>query len=180
MSCSFLIGLLIIVGLSVILYKCFVAETSFATLFFSSAGYVVVIALLCLPLIYSYMRYMLDAEARFGGVFLGYYKTGARHWGFIFMASLLAFMMIGAATLVISMPLAIVMIANAWSTWGVSTLADPAGLPDNFWLIRFLVMLLTTFVVLLINVITMFVYYFIYGSIEAREREKNEFLKRQS
>ena len=58
------------------------------------------------------------------------------------------------------------------SVYGVNTLGDPIGLPSYFVIIQSVVFVLTFFIWSYINIFTIFVSYFLYGSIKTREKEK--------
>ena len=58
------------------------------------------------------------------------------------------------------------------SVYGVNTLGDPIGLPSYFVIIQSVVFVLTFFIWSYINIFTIFVSYFLYGSIKTREIEK--------
>ena len=66
----------------------------------------------------------------------------------------------------------VTMTANIMSVYGVNTLGDPIGLPSYFVIIQSVVFVLTFFIWSYINIFTIFVSYFLYGSIKTREKEK--------
>lgn len=140
----------------------------------------VVFALMSLPLVFVVMRYFMDNGSRLHKIFFASYKTGLRHWGFIFTTCLLTFLLVTACNILVSMPTLIILTANSLSVAGVKLIGDPSGLPSSFYAMRFITIMVTSFISLYIYTFTVFVYYFIYGSIDTRESEKKEYLKQQS
>ncbi len=133
----------------------------------------------CAMLPYSYvgMKYIMEPETKLKKIIFGAYKTGVRHWGFIFATLLLAFLCVTVCTFVITIPMGILFLAKSLSLSGVAYSNDPSGLPPYFDLMQSAAMAITSFVCIYINMFLIFVYCFMYGSIEAREREKNKFLQ---
>lgn len=139
----------------------------------------VIFALMALPLVFVVMKYFIDRDSRLHKIFFASYKTGLRHWGFIFTTCLITFLLATACSLLVSMPTLIILTANSLSVAGVKLIGDPSGLPSSFCAIRFATITATSFICLYINIFTIFVYYFIYGSIDTRENERKEYLKQQ-
>lgn len=131
-----------------------------------------VIMLLMLPYTYVVMQYMIEPECKLRKIIFKSYVTGVRHWGLIFTALLLAGLCVLICSMLVSVPIIIVMTANTLSVYGVNTLGDPTGLPSYFVIIQSVVFVLTFFIWSYINIFTIFVCYFLYGSIETRETEK--------
>lgn len=139
-----------------------------------------VCTLLALPLVYVIMKYFIDPDSRLHRIIFKAYMTGLRNWGFIFTTCLLTFLLVTACTIIVSIPTIIILIANSLSVAGVRYIGDPSGLPSSFAAIRFITFAVTSFISLYISIFTVFVYYFIYGSIDTRENEKKEYLKQPS
>ena len=135
-----------------------------------------VIALLLLPYVYIFMKYLMEPECKLRRIIFKSYGTGMRYWGLTFIAMLLAVLCTAVCATLVSLPALIVMAANAFSVFGVNFLGDPTGLPSYFGTIQFVVFALSAFICLYINIFTIFVCYFLYGSIETREREKKKFM----
>jgi len=131
-----------------------------------------IIMLLMLPYAYVVMQYMIEPECKLRNIIFKSYVTGLRHWGFIFTALLLTTLCTLVCSLLVSIPLLIIMTANIMSVYGVNTLGDPIGLPSYFVIIQSVVFVLTFFIWSYINIFTIFVSYFLYGSIKTREKEK--------
>ncbi|MDO4159723.1 MAG: hypothetical protein Q4D41_04635 [Prevotellaceae bacterium] len=135
-----------------------------------------VIMLVTLPYIYVFMKYLSEPETKLRKLVLRAYKIGFRHWGFIFAALFLAGLCAAVCGTIVSIPLLIVLSANTISVIGVRYLADPIGLPSYFPVLQFFVYFLTSFVYMYINIFILFTCNLIYGSIEAKEKERKEFL----
>lgn len=146
----------------------------------SSTAVIAIFILMTLPLLYVSMKYLMAPGTTLRRTIISSYKTGLRHWGFIFTTSLLSGLLVTACTMLASMPTLIILTANSLSVAGVTFIGDPTGLPSSFFTTRFITFAATSFISLYINVFALFVYYFIYGSIDTRENEKKEFLKQQS
>lgn len=133
-----------------------------------------VIAFMMLPYVYVAMKYMMEPESKLRKIIFKSYATGLRHWGLIFIALFLAMLCVAVCATLVSIPMFIVMAANMLSVYGVNFLGDPTGLPSYFTAIQIVVFAMTTFILSYISIFTVFVCYFLYGSIETREKEKNE------
>lgn len=134
-----------------------------------------VITLLALPFVYVALKYLMEPKCKLRQILFRSYAVGLRHWGLMFVALLLAALCTTVCGALVSVPTLIVGVADALSVYGVNYLGDPSGLPSYFGAVRFGVFALSAFVGLYINVFTIFVCYFLYGSIETREHEKREF-----
>lgn len=138
-----------------------------------------IVYLLLLPYLYVFSKYMIEPETKLRGLLFKSYRTGLRHWGFIFTTEFLAWLCMTICSVVIALPAVIVLAALAMSINGVNTFGDPTGLPSYFDAMQFGWFALATFIWAYISIFSMMVCYFIYGSIETREKEKKEYLDRQ-
>lgn len=139
----------------------------------------VAFSLLMLPYTYASMKYLIEPESKFGNIITKSYITGLRHWGLIFTAMLLAILCVLVVSLFVSIPMYIVTTADAYSVFGVNVIGDPTGLPSYFHVIEYFVFAFTFFIWSYMNIFVIFVSYFLYGSIETREKEKKAFLKHE-
>ena len=139
----------------------------------------IVIGLLMLPYVYAAVKYFIEPESKLRHILTSSYATGLRHWGFMFMAMLPAVLCVLLIALFLSIPMLIVITANSYSVFGVNFIGDPTGLPSYFPVIEGSVFALTFFIWAYLNVFVIFVGYFLYGSIEARKKEKKAFLKQE-
>lgn len=138
-----------------------------------------VIGLLTLPYIYVFTKYMVEPDTKLRRLLTKGYKTGLRHWGFTVTTLLLATLCTTVCAVIIAFPAVIIMSAKAASISGVNTYGDPSGLPSCFGAMQFGVFAVGTFVWTYVSVFSLFVCYYMYGSIETREKEKKDYLTRQ-
>lgn len=131
----------------------------------------VVIALLMVPFAFSYTKYLVDTESRLRQVFGSSYKQGLRHWGYIFAIIVLSSLLVTVVVLVICLPLIIVYVAMGMNMQGMAQ-GDPSGMPGGFgWLVYF-VSAATYFVLSFVLVFFAFVAYYMYGTVESRQKER--------
>lgn len=149
-------------------------------LIFAFMALATVFAFVALPFAYVAMKYLMDTDSRLHKIMLKAYKTGIRHWGFIFTTCIICLIITSACAVFVSAPTIILLTANSISAAGTSLIGDPSGLPSYFGLLRFFTITITSFINLYISIFAVLVYYFIYGSIETREKEKTDFIKQQS
>lgn len=147
-----------------------------AALFLTLVSAVVIAACFMLPYIYVATKYVMEPDSKLRKLVFKSYKTGIRHWGFIFTTILITTLCVAVCAFFVSIPMLIIMMADIQSAVGVSLLGDPAGLPSYFSVLKFIVVSLSSFICAYINIFVVFVYYFMYGSIETREKEKSDFL----
>jgi len=141
------------------------------------AAFSLVLACLLLPLHYVVMKYLVEPDSKLRKIIKKSYVVGLRHWGFIFITMLLTMLCVVVCNVLISMPTVIVSVANSVSVMGVQEFGDPTGLPTWFPFLQFGVTALSAFIGMFINILVVFVIYFMYGSIEERVKEKTEYLK---
>ena len=72
------------------------------------------------------------------------------------------------------MPTFILLGARASSLLGELTMNDPSGLPTYFNALLIGSIVLTTFIFMIVMVWTVFVFYYVYGSIEHRRQMKKQ------
>lgn len=130
-----------------------------------------------LPYVYVFMKYMMESESKLSKLLFKAYKTGLRYWGFIFITLLLAFLCVAVCMFFVSIPMLVITMADTLSAMGVGYMGDPSGLPSYFDFLQYMVVAVSSFICLYINVFIIFVFYFMYGSIETREKERKEFLR---
>ncbi len=138
---------------------------------------IIVIMALLLPYHYVSIKYLMEPESKMRHLVFKSYKTGLRYWLTIFTTLLLTYLCIAVCAIIISIPMSIVIVVQGLSIYGVNYLADPAGLPSYFVVLQLVVVALTSFIFLYVNMFLVFVCYFMYGNIETREKERIEYLK---
>lgn len=129
------------------------------------------LALLLIPYCYAAIKYIIEPTSRLGNVLTKGYVKGLKHWGYIFITLLLATICLIAISLILTLPMNIANIAYYVSAIGVS-MGDAPGLPGYFFPLIYIVMVATCFISSFLTIYTIFLLYYMYGSIETREKEK--------
>lgn len=126
-----------------------------------------------LPMIYSSLKYLMEPAQKVMSVIGKPYCTGWRHWGYLFMICLLAFIIISIINFIASLPLIITSFATAVNAAGM-TLGDASGLPGYFKLLIFVSSLIFQFISIYTGAWFTMIAYYAYGHIEAKEKERKE------
>ncbi|MCD8202257.1 MAG: hypothetical protein LUD48_01275 [Prevotella sp.] len=176
--CIGIVSVLLLAVLNKILFAA--SCTDMSVLVIANLALILVITLVLLPYVYVSMKYYMEPESKLTQIIFKSYKTGMRYWLTIFTIMLLTILCVFALAIIISIPMDIVMVAHAISIYGVNYLGDPSGLPSNFLLLMFIVCALTFFIFMYVNIFVTFVCYYMYGTIETRDKERKEFLKEKS
>ncbi len=124
-----------------------------------------------LPYIYVSMKYVVETKSHFRHLIFKGWLKGMRHWGYIFVTTLLLYICLAIIGIIIYIPLYICGMAFYMSANGMAQ-GDPSGVPSYFTILVFLIIVLTYFVYLFISVYAFTVFYYMYGNIETYEREK--------
>ena len=130
-----------------------------------------ILSLLLLPIVYVYIKYFVETDTHFHKILFKNLKTGMKHWGYIFLTLLVVSICISVIGLIISLPLIILFTAYGFSIQGVMQ-GDEAGIPGYFTPLAYGVSLVSYFIYAIMILFSLFVAYYIYGSIEAKEQEK--------
>jgi len=128
-----------------------------------------------LPLVYVFGKYYLDAEVHLPRNLWSLFKTGMRHFGFLFGTELLAMLIAYLVCLLVSVPFLILFSANLTSIVG-TVQGDPSGLPGYIPWLLFVVSALTVFVGLVVWLWNTIVILYACGSIDARQMSRDEAL----
>ena len=170
----YLIASIIIVGIGFAAFKFLSLYTAIGA---AALGALVIMCLL-LPLTYITMRYILNDGIGFWKQLKIGYGVGMRRWGFIFIVVLVAVIVELLLLMLLSLPAIILSIATTQSMFGVA-MGDPYALPSYMPALAagtFLIIgLLQAYVMLSV----LFPIYYMYGSIDAQEQEKQDFNKQQ-
>ena len=129
--------------------------------------------LLLVPLYYTSMKYVVEVKSRLRKILWPSYTKGLRRWGYIFVLLLLTGLVLFPFVLVVCLPLILMVTSMMLSTNGVLQ-GDPSGLPGGFMWLYYAVYVLTVFVLTFFTVFELTVIYFMYGSIETREQERQK------
>ena len=137
-----------------------------------------VILCLLLPLTYITMRYILNDGIGFWKQLKIGYGVGMRRWGFIFIVVLVAVIVELLLLMLLSLPAIILSIANTQSMFGVA-MGDPYALPSYMPALAAGTFLIIGFLQAYVMLSVLFPIYYMYGSIDAQEQEKQDFNKQQ-
>ncbi len=138
--------------------------------------FIALLIIVFLPYVYPAMKYLVEPQAHFRNLIFKGWKKGFKHWGYIFITVLLLYLCIMVISLIISIPLTVCTFAQNLSVSGILQ-GDASGMPSYFSIIFFIVAVLTFFVYAFVNVFSFAVSYYMYGNIEAYEREKEQQLQ---
>ena len=164
----------IMAGISYVAIKFLQLYTAIGAI--SLAGLVIICLLL--PLTYITMRYILNDGMGFWKQFKIGYGVGMRRWGFIFIVVLVACIVELLLLMLLSLPATILSIANTQSMFGVA-MGDPYALPSYMPALAAGTFLIIGFLQAYVMLSVLFPIYYMYGSIDAQEQEKQDFNKQQ-
>ncbi len=138
------------------------------------AGIVFVLALIfTLPISYSSMKYLVEPQQKVMSIFGKPYITGLHRWGFLFLAAFLGGIIISILLVITGIPEIILETAKQSNDIGMA-MGDSNGLTASFTVLQLFVTILCYFIWCYIYCWMNFVYYYVYGSIEAKEKAKKD------
>lgn len=170
----YLIAGIIIVGMAYAAFKFLSLYTAIGA---TALGSLVILCLL-LPLAYVTMRYILNDGIGFWKQLRIGYGVGMHRWGFIFIVVLIAVIVELLLMTLLSLPATILSIANTQSMLGVA-MGDPYALPSYMPALAAGTFLIIGFLQAYVILSVLFPIYYMYGSIDAQEQEKQDFSKQQ-
>lgn len=145
---------------------------------YTALATIVVIALtvfvFILPLTYTNLRYILTNGTGYWSNLFGCYGKGMRRWGFIFLVVFMTTLIGWVFYVFTSLPAIILSMAGSEANKGF-LYGDPYNLPSYIGWLSALVFLLIGFIQAYVMLSCLFPLYYMYGSIEAHEQEKNKF-----
>lgn len=153
--------------------RTYLSHTAFLIFYLVS---VLLITALLIPLSFTCMKYLLTPQARFLSILAQTYGVGMRHWGNLFVVGLVVGIVSWLFMMLIEMPAIILYVANLQSQAGVLQ-GDAAGMPDYMGTLTMVVFCLAGFVQAYVYLSTLFPFYYLFGSIESQEKERNEIKK---
>ncbi|MBR1400934.1 MAG: hypothetical protein IJ562_04995 [Prevotella sp.] len=130
-----------------------------------------VVILLLLPYTYVSMKYIAEPQTHMWKLFFKNFKVGMRHWGYIFLTLFVMYIILMAVSFIIALPLLILFVVFILFIIG-TPYGDEAAMPGYFPWLLYIVGAVTVFASMFISIIMFYVLYYIYGSIEAREKER--------
>ena len=139
-----------------------------------TVAWLLLMALIMVPFKYAEMRYLLSPNGSLRRNLIAYYVSGVRGGGLLIgttFFTVLASVCLGA---IIFLPTFILLGARASSLLGELTMNDPSGLPTYFNALLIGSIVLTTFIFMIVVAWSVFVFYYVYGSIEHRRQMKKQ------
>lgn len=127
----------------------------------------VVVAVCMLPIGYSATKYSMEPSLPVSTVVGKAYRRGWRHWGLLCSATLLTGIVTMVLGVVVLMPVAVTQLAFLSDQMGVA-MGDASGLPATFPLLVFMAVLASAMLMVYVMVWVLLVFYYLYGTIEAR------------
>ena len=127
---------------------------------------------LLLPFSYVVMKYVMDERQKYWSSLWHEYCQGMRYWGFLFLVFFVSLLLVVLASFVITLPANILQLANQAALTGQLT-GDPLGMPSYMTSLTFITFTFCNFICFYVYQVTLVHNYYIYGSIETKEHEKN-------
>ena len=132
----------------------------------------IILCIFTLPLMYVLMKYIMEAPCKYWKTLSENYGCGMRHWGSLFLVFFLSSLFVQLIGLVVMLPSHILNYANQQAHQGL-LIGDPLGMPSYMATLTFATFTLCSFIEFYVSQVTLVHNYYIYGSIETKEYEKN-------
>ena len=132
-----------------------------------------IILLLLIPLVHPAMHYLTTRDTKLMGILGTDYSTGMRYWGKIFTVTFITIIFSSIILSITTLPAIILSVANIKAQTGVM-MGDPLGMPDYIGKLTLLVFSLAGFIQAYVMLSIFFPAYYVSGSIEKQEQERNE------
>lgn len=139
---------------------------------------IVILLAAYIPLIYVYIKYMMN-DGGFFKMFKKSFAIGFRHWGSLFVLTLITYIIVLLAMLVINLPEYIIIIVKYLSSNAIAD-GDPSGLPFSFGWLSTIVVAICSFVQIFASMFFFFPMLFLFGSIDTEENERKKFTQQDA
>ena len=143
------------------------------TVLVTFAVFTIIVLLLALPLMHVQMKYIMEAPCGYWKTLGSSYGRAMHHWGSLFNVFFLSTLLVMIASFVIGLPAVILNFANQQAHLGL-LMGDPLGMPSYIAPLTFTTAMLCSFLEFYISQVTLVHNYYIYGSIEAKEQEREQ------
>ncbi|MGI6243808.1 MAG: hypothetical protein ACOYJK_09815 [Prevotella sp.] len=127
----------------------------------------VLLLILAVPAYYSSLKYLIEPQQKIGSVLGKPYRKGWHYWGFLFTTALLTSIIVGVLSLVIMAPNYLILSARIADFQGMS-MGDASGLPSYFKFLALIASMISTFIYVYLMIWALMVYYYAYGTLEAK------------
>jgi len=128
---------------------------------------------LILPIYYVIIKYVMTPGHSFWPSLWRDYKRGLRYWGSTFLVFFVSTLLVMLISIIILTPAVILTLANMQSQQSM-LIGDPSGMPSYILPLTFATLALTTFIEYYIVLVVLVHFYYIYGSIETKEQEREQ------
>lgn len=166
-----LVPVLLLTALVLVLHH--LMPTAFMTLMIVAVVLSILSGLMCFPMLFVFVRYMMSQGKSYFSLLIPSYTTGLRHWGHIFTTCLIGGMIICVLAGICCLP-AIILAQAHWTSQEGFLNGDPLGMPDYINMLSFITFLLTGFVLVYLCMPMVMIAYYMYGSIATYEQEKTK------
>lgn len=126
-----------------------------------------------LPLVYPSMRYCTTRDTRLFDLLGSGYRQGLRYWGYIFAVLFVMLLIITIILGITMLPAIVLFIANMKAQTG-AMMGDPLSMPSYMGWMSFVVFTLSGFIQFYVLMAVLFPAYYMAGSIEQQEIQRNE------
>ena len=135
--------------------------------------YTFVVVLFYLPLYHVLIKYVMEAPCGYWRTLGRNYSVGLRHWGLLFLVFFISGLLVSLIMLIVTMPANILSFANQQAHQGM-LMGDPLNMPSYMVLLTFTTTALCSFIQFYVSQVMLVHNYYVYGSIETREKERSE------
>lgn len=135
--------------------------------------FAIVIGILFLPLIFPFMKYILNDNGKLFATLTSGYVAGLRRLPFILAVSFVAMCVTAAVSVVAQLPTIILTAANAQSIYG-TVYGDPLGMPSYMPALTAATFFAAGLLQAYIRMSVLFPLYYVYGAVETFLKKKNE------
>lgn len=135
--------------------------------------WMIICLLFYLPLFHVLMKYVMEAPCGYWRTLASNYPTGLHHWGLLFLVFFISALFVLLVTMVVTLPSTILNFANQQAHLGL-LMGDALGMPSYIVSLTFGTTALCSFIQFYVSQVTLVHNYYVYGSIETREKERTE------
>lgn len=133
----------------------------------------ILLYVLSLPLDMASVKYILNRDTTLSQVVTRDYATAFRHWGTLFLTSVVTFLISLVLMLILAAPLTIISLAHLQNTLGIIN-GDPDGAPSYFLALFIATSVVTCFILVYIKMWHILVMCYVCGSITTQEAERKK------
>lgn len=144
---------------------------SHKVLFAATLAFIIIVAVLLLPLIPITMAFVLKPETKMVTLLKAYYVKGLRRCPFILAVCFVNLCVMAVAGFIIQQPAIIIMTANIFANMG-TLYGDPLGMPHYISTLTLAVFALAGFLQAYIRMAVIFPTYYMLGSLQTREEAR--------